>query len=63
MSNFFEAPAESWTYSAIAENYSVSDDISRIFLRIKKDLEERAEKNDPDGAHADRILKVHWQGA
>ncbi|CAG8636297.1 9868_t:CDS:10 [Ambispora gerdemannii] len=61
MSNFFEAPAESWTYSAIAENYGVSDDISRIFLRIKKDLEERAEKNDPDGAHADRILKVHWQ--
>jgi hypothetical protein len=61
MSTFFDAPAESWTYDAIAVNYGADDNTSRVFDRIKKDLQLRAKREDRDAVHAQKLLDSGWQ--
>ncbi|KAG9284707.1 hypothetical protein G9A89_002938 [Geosiphon pyriformis] len=61
MSTFFDAPASHWTYDAIVANYCLGDNISRVLHSIKKDLQQRAKKEDCDATRAIWLLKSGWQ--
>ena len=60
MSTFFDTPAKNWTYDAIAANYA-DNNISRVFDRIKKDLQQRAEREDRASVQARKLLDSGWQ--
>ncbi|RUO96338.1 hypothetical protein BC936DRAFT_142190 [Jimgerdemannia flammicorona] len=61
MPTLFDAPAETWTYEAIAAIYGGDDSISRVFDNIKKDLQRRAERKDRDAVQARKLLDSGWQ--
>ncbi|KAF0459840.1 hypothetical protein F8M41_000698 [Gigaspora margarita] len=57
---FFEKPSKRWTFDAIAVHY-YNNDFSRIFDRIKKDLEQRAKMEDCDAQKAKELLDSDWK--
>ncbi|CAG8633478.1 7221_t:CDS:10 [Cetraspora pellucida] len=57
---FFKKPSKYWAFDAIAVHY-YDNDVSRIFDRIKKDLEQRAKMEDCDAQKAKELLDSDWK--
>ncbi|CAG8815772.1 17386_t:CDS:2, partial [Racocetra persica] len=57
---FFKQPSKYWTFDTIAVHY-YDNNVSRIFDRIKKDLEQRAIMEDCDAQKAKELLNSDWK--
>jgi hypothetical protein len=57
---FFDSPAGGWTGEAIASHYYYGRKNAQVFHSIKKDLSERAAKDDPDARLAKQFLS-NWK--